>query len=103
MMKTLFNKSKIIATLGPSSMSAEVLEKMLRAGVDVCRINASHGDHAMHQEAIDMVRKLNSDKKFKVPILYDLQGPKMRIGEVLNNEIILEENDILTLTINECV
>ena len=84
-------------------MSAEVLEKMIRAGVDVCRINASHGDHAMQQEVVDIVRKLNADKKFKVAILYDLQGPKMRIGEVLNNLIILEENDLLTLTVKDYI
>ena len=102
-MKTNFNKSKIIATIGPASMSSEVLEKMIRAGVDVCRINASHGDHAMQQEVVDTVRKLNDDKKFKVAILYDLQGPKMRIGEVLNNQIILDENDFLTLTVNDCI
>ena len=102
-MKPHYNKSKIIATLGPSSMSAEVLEKMIRAGVDVCRINASHGDHNMQQEMIDVVRRLNSDKKFKVPILYDLQGPKMRIGEVLDNAIMLEENDSLKLTISDVI
>ena len=102
-MKTNFTKSKIIATIGPASMSSEVLEKMIRAGVDVCRINASHGDHAMQQEVVDTVRKLNDDKKFKVAILYDLQGPKMRIGEVLNNQIILDENDFLTLTVNDCI
>ncbi len=70
MMKTNFNKSKIIATIGPASMSSEVLEKMIRAGVDVCRINASHGDHAIQQEVVDIVRKLNADKKFKVAILF---------------------------------
>jgi len=98
-----FNKSKIIATIGPSSISLEVLEKMIRAGVDVCRINASHGDHAMHLEAINNIRKLNAQKKFKIPVLYDLQGPKMRIGEVLNNEIFLVDNTLVTLTVDQCV
>lgn len=103
MMIPNFNKSKIIATIGPASMSIEMLEKMIRAGVDVCRINASHGDHAMQQQVIDNVRKLNDDKKFKIAILYDLQGPKMRIGEVENNEIILEENSSIKLTIKDCI
>ncbi|MDQ3050063.1 MAG: pyruvate kinase [Bacteroidota bacterium] len=98
-----FNKSKIIATIGPASMSADILEKMIRAGVDVCRINASHGNHVMQQEVVDTVRRLNEEKKFKVAILYDLQGPKMRIGEILNNEIYLEENEFLTLTVNDCI
>jgi pyruvate kinase len=97
------NKSKIIATLGPSSMSEEVLDKMIRAGVDVCRVNASHGDHSMHSEIINTVRKLNRDKKYKVAILYDLQGPKLRIGDVLNNEAMLEEGDTLQLTIKDVI
>ncbi len=102
-MKINITKSKIIATLGPASIQEEVLEKMIRAGVDVCRINASHGDHAMHQQAVDVVRKLNSEKKFKVAILYDLQGPKLRIGEVLNNAVNLVENETIVLTINDCI
>ncbi len=84
-------------------MNPDILEKMIRAGVDVCRINASHGDHSIHQQVVDTVRKLNSDKKFKVALLYDLQGPKLRIGEVLNNEIILQENQTIKLTIQECI
>ena len=102
-MKTNYNKSKIIATIGPSSMAEETLEKMIRAGVDVCRINASHGNHEMQQQVVDTVRKLNTEKKFKVAILYDLQGPKMRIGEVKNNEIMLVENESLILTVNDCI
>jgi len=102
-MKNRSNKSKIIATIGPASMHIDVLEKMIRAGVDVCRINASHGDHAMHREVVNAVRKLNEEKKFKVAILYDLQGPKLRIGVVMNNEIILEENQLIQLTINDCI
>ncbi len=102
-MKNRSNKSKIIATIGPASMQIDVLEKMIRAGVDICRINASHGDHAMHQQVVNTVRKLNEDKKFKVGILYDLQGPKLRIGVVKDNEIFLEENEMVQLTINDCI
>ncbi|MBL7914864.1 MAG: pyruvate kinase [Bacteroidia bacterium] len=97
------NKTKIIATMGPASMAPGVLEAMIKAGVNVCRINASHGDHAMHQEAIDMVRKLNEDKKLKVAVLYDLQGPKMRIGDIENNLIHLTEDETLILTIVKCI
>jgi pyruvate kinase len=102
-MKPIHNKSKIIATLGPSSMSEEVLDKMIRAGVDVCRVNASHGDHSMHRELIQTVRKLNKSKKYKVAILYDLQGPKLRIGDVLNNEAMLKEGQVIRLTIQEVI
>ncbi len=97
-----FNKTKIIATIGPASSSIQVLDKMIRAGVDVCRINASHGDHSVHLEVIRNLRKLNTEKKYKIPVLFDLQGPKMRIGEVANNQIELKEKSLVTLTIDEC-
>lgn len=97
------NKTKIIATLGPSSMSTEVLDKMIRAGVDVCRVNASHGDHAMHKEIIDTVRNLNNSKKYKVAILYDLQGPKLRIGDVRDNEAVLDEGKTIQLTTRDVI
>lgn len=102
-MQKNINKSKIIATLGPASMKPGILEQMIKAGVNVCRINASHGDHAMHQEAVDLVRHLNEDRKYKVAILYDLQGPKMRIGDVENNQILLTEDSKLVLTIAKCI
>lgn len=102
-MKPSYNKTKIIATIGPSSASAEVLEKMIRAGVDVCRINASHGNQQWQQEVIDTVRRLNTERKFKVAMLYDLQGPKMRIGEVLNGEIVLSDGETVILTVKDCI
>ena len=102
-MQKNINKSKIIATLGPASMQPGVLEQMIKAGVNVCRINASHGDHVMHQEAVDLVRQLNEDRKYKVAILYDLQGPKMRIGDVENNQILLKEESKVVLTISKCL
>lgn len=102
-MQKNINKSKIIATLGPASMQPGTLEQMIKAGVNVCRINASHGDHVMHQEAVDLVRQLNEDRKYKVAILYDLQGPKMRIGDVENNQILLKEESKVVLTISKCL
>ena len=95
------NRTKIIATIGPSSMSKERLEQLIKYGMNVCRINASHGDHAMHEQIIDTVRKLNKKNKSHVAILYDLQGPKLRIGNVINNEIILQENKETELTVKE--
>lgn len=102
-MKTSFNRSKIIATLGPTSMEPSVLDKMIRAGVDVCRINASHGDQKMHKQLIQTVRNLNQSRHYKVAILYDLQGPKLRIGDVLNNEVLLPEGHSLQLTVKDCI
>jgi len=102
-MKKRTNRTKIVATLGPSSLSMNVLESMIRHGVNVCRINASHGDYVFQEQVIQMVRTINEQKDLNVAILYDLQGPKLRIGDIANNEIHLEEKDLLRLTTQECL
>ncbi|MFM2190960.1 MAG: hypothetical protein RL491_1346 [Bacteroidota bacterium] len=102
MSSAIFNKSKIIATIGPSSMDTDTLEKMIKVGMDVVRINASHGDHKMHLTIIDNIRKLNAEKRYKIPVLYDLQGPKLRIGEVKDNAAELLEGAAVRLTIHPC-
>jgi pyruvate kinase len=100
-MKKTINKTKIVATIGPSSSSLEMLEKLIRAGVNVCRINASHGKHDDHKEVIANVRKINKKLKQNVAILFDLQGPKLRIGEVKDNRILLEDGSSIRLTTKE--
>ena len=102
-MKNKINRTKIIATIGPSSLAPKVLESMIRHGVNVCRINASHGDYKFQEEVVRLVRSFNEQKDLNVAILYDLQGPKLRIGEVENNEIHLEEGASITLTTEECL
>lgn len=97
-MKSKSNKTKIIATLGPASCTKNVIEKMIRAGVNVCRINGSHGNHVEQKVIIDLVREINNAHGLHVAILYDLQGPKLRIGDVENNHLLLKENDELVLT-----
>lgn len=86
-----FSRTKIVATLGPASSSHEVLRDMFLAGVDVCRINFSHSRHEEHQKVIDTIRAVNAELGTNVAILADLQGPKLRVGEVENNGILLEE------------
>ncbi|MFW9807636.1 MAG: pyruvate kinase [Candidatus Thorarchaeota archaeon] len=71
-------KSKIVCTIGPASESKEVLEKMMEAGMDVARLNMSHEDHKSARKTFDTIRSLDDT----LPILFDLQGPKIRIGEV---------------------
>jgi pyruvate kinase len=102
-MKKFKNSTKIIATIGPSSVSKDVLERMIKCGVNVCRINASHGDHKTQQEIIDNVRKLNKKLSTHVALLYDLQGPKLRIGDVINHSVVLVDDDTVELTIEECL
>ncbi|MER0442043.1 pyruvate kinase [Emticicia sp. W12TSBA100-4] len=73
-------KTKIVATVGPASESEEMLLALAKAGVNVFRLNFSHGTHADHQIRIDRIRKINKEHGFKCAILQDLQGPKIRIG-----------------------
>jgi len=81
-------KTKIIATIGPSSNSYNTIKKMITHGVNVCRINFSHTNHDDALNIISLVRKINKETGFKTAILGDLQGPKLRIGEVEKNTIL---------------
>jgi len=100
---TSFNKTKIIATIGPASSSPELLEQIIMAGVDVCRINFSHGDHEHHKKAIEAIRAINIKSNRHTAVLVDLQGPKLRIGMVENNEQLLEPGKEVVFTTNECI
>ena len=82
--------TKIVATLGPASSSPEVLERMIRAGVDVVRVNFSHGTAAAHTETVAMVRKIADQCGRGVGVLADLQGPKIRIGKFAEGKITLD-------------
>lgn len=86
-----FKKTKIVATLGPASSSDEVLLDIIKSGVNVCRVNFSHGSHKEYKDLINRVRAINKELGKSVAILADLQGPKIRIGEIENNEVILED------------
>lgn len=101
MMIDRFNRTKIVATVGPASLSEQILEQMILAGMDVCRINSSHGDHAMMEGIIKTIRKLNDKLQTHVAILFDLQGPKIRIGDLQEKEVILKEGDELILNQHE--
>lgn len=96
-------KTKIVATLGPASSSKEVLKGMIEAGADIFRLNFSHGDHATHLNVIENIRALNEELQTHIGILADLQGPKIRIGEVENNGIELLPGDELVITTNELI
>ncbi len=95
-----FHKTKIIATIGPATSSEEMLEKIILAGVNVCRLNFSHGTHEDHKIVIDRIHKINVRLGSHVAIMQDLQGPKLRIGKV-NGEIELREGDDILLSITE--
>lgn len=89
------NKTKIVATLGPMSNTYEQLCEMVDAGMDVVRLNFSHGKHHEHQALIELIDKIAQEKNIQIGILADLQGPKLRIGEVEPNTILVEGNEII--------
>ncbi len=82
--------TKIVATLGPASSSAEVLERMIRAGVDVVRVNFSHGTAAAHTDTVGLVRRIAEQCGRSLGVLADLQGPKIRIGKFAEGRVTLE-------------
>lgn len=102
-MKHHESKTKIIATIGPASASKDTLRKMFQNGVAVCRLNFSHSNYDAHIEAIRTIRELNQELDLKVAILADLQGPKIRVGEVENNAVELIDGKDFILTTNKCI
>jgi pyruvate kinase len=91
-------KTKIVATIGPASASPEVLRELMRAGMDVARLNFSHGSYDFYQELIANIRALNEELGLNTAILADLQGPKLRVGEMENGAIDLADGSELVIT-----
>jgi len=91
-------KTKIVCTLGPSSCTEKKIKEMARAGMDVARLNFSHGDYDFHQGLINLIRKISAQIGKPLCILQDLQGPKLRVGELLKGRIHLKAGEIFVLT-----
>lgn len=97
-------RSKIVATLGPASSDPVTLQKMLQAGLNVARINLSHGTHETHRKLINAVRTAAAKQKKTISILFDLQGPKMRIGRLRGSgPVQLKRGAPFAITTKECV
>jgi pyruvate kinase len=93
------NRAKIIATLGPASENHDTLVAMVRAGVNVIRLNMSHGTHEAHRKRIELVRSVSAEMNTPLAILGDLQGPKIRTGTLKDHKPIpLEEGAEVILT-----
>jgi pyruvate kinase len=88
-------KTKIVATLGPACSSREVLNEMIKAGVNVFRVNFSHADYDDVKQKIDTIRSLNDEFGYTTAILADLQGPKLRVG-VMTEDVVVNPGDIIT-------
>ncbi|MEB2781705.1 pyruvate kinase [Algoriphagus sp. C2-6-M1] len=93
-----FNKTKILATIGPASNNYETIKSLAAAGANVFRLNFSHGTHAIHAEVAKIIRQLNKDENLNLGILQDLQGPKIRVGEVENNGVEIKPGEKITIT-----
>ena len=96
-------RTKIICTIGPASRNYETISAMINVGMDVARMNFSHSTHADHQTTVDQVRRYNQEFKSNICLLGDLQGPKLRVGMVLNNEIFLESGKKILLTSEDSI
>ena len=94
-------KTKIVATMGPASGDKEVLRQMFYEGVNVCRLNFSHGSHDDHAKTIEIIRELNDETGFNVAILADLQGPKIRTGKIKDNSMELVEGSTVKIYTKE--
>lgn len=97
-----FNRTKIVATMGPATADISVLEEMFNQGLDICRINFSHGDYDAILNTVSNIRALNKKLEMHVGILADLQGPKLRIGLVKNNSVNLITGKEINITTKEC-
>ena len=95
--------TKIVATVGPASRDFNALLDLAKAGVDVFRLNFSHGTHADHLEVINRITRINDQHGFHVGILADLQGPKLRVGAIKDNALELKEGDLIHFVNKECV
>ena len=97
----LTRRAKIVATIGPASESEEMLRKLIIAGMNVARLNFSHGSHEEHLAKIQRIRKVSGELNVPVAILQDLPGPKMRVGKIDGNGLVLDVGEIVALTASE--
>lgn len=92
-------RTKIVATIGPSSSNEQTLRQMIGAGLDVARINFSHNKHDDHARSIALIRRVADEENALVAILADIQGPKIRIGAIDPSPLMLNKGDRITLTL----
>lgn len=94
-------RAKIVCTIGPATESLENVQALVDAGMDVARLNRSHGDHKVHEEVYRNVRTAAEASGRAVAVLVDLQGPKIRLGRFINGEEVLAEGDVFTITTDD--
>ena len=94
-------RAKIVATLGPSTDNIDVVKKLINSGLNVARLNMSHGDHQDHKKRLDLIRSASKDLGKEIAVLADLQGPKIRIGTFSNGPVSLVNGQTFTITVDE--
>ena len=94
----VYKRTKIVATVGPACDSYEQLLELVKAGVNVFRLNFSHGNYGDKVRIIEYVRQINKTEPYNIAVLADLQGPKLRVGELEGDALEIKEGDILTFT-----
>ena len=97
LMKPLLHRTKIVATIGPASSSRETIREMVKAGMNVARLNFSHGTYEDHTRMIQLLRAVSQELETPITLLQDLQGPKIRVGQIQDGQIPLVEGAIVTL------
>src|SRR6187397_1860370 len=97
------HRTKIVATVGPACDTYDKLLALVRAGVNVFRLNFSHGSHEDKGKIIEHIRNINKTEPYSISILGDLQGPKLRVGEIENGGLVIVPGDILCFTSKEKV
>lgn len=102
-MNKIQKRTKIVATLGPASSDKQVLTNMIAKGVDVCRLNFSHGSQEDHLKVINTIKEINKEHPFNVGILADLQGPKIRIGKMKEGGAVLVNDTQVEITTRELI
>ena len=90
------HRTKIVATVGPACDTYDKLLELVRAGVNIFRLNFSHGTHEDKERIIKLIREINDKEPYNIAILADLQGPKLRVGEIENGSMLIEPGQILT-------
>jgi pyruvate kinase len=88
---------KIVGTIGPSSSDEKVLRKLIESGLNIARLNFSHGEHAVHLKNLETIRRISAETGANVAILQDLQGPKIRCGKLLNDQITIKSGEKYSL------
>ena len=102
MMRQERSHTKVIATIGPITRNKEILEKLIHEGVDVLRVNLSHDTHDEHLKTIRYIKELNEELGSNVAILGDLQGPKLRVGEMENDKVLLKDGQEFSFVTTPC-